>query len=84
MTCSFKYSNEKINLMWNHIRDMQLSTTDHGTCTIHFTDESEKAKAFYELIHSKAQFSGVDKNTLIINKKDRTMLKSKNIIYQEI
>ncbi|MCV0366134.1 MAG: hypothetical protein K5798_02570 [Nitrosopumilus sp.] len=57
---------------------------ESNTCTIHFTDESEKAKAFYELIHAKAQFSGIDKSTLVINKQDCAMLKSKNIDYQEI
>lgn len=54
------------------------------TCTIHFTDEDEKAKAFYELIHSKAQFSGIDKSTIVIGKQDCEMLKNKNITYQEI
>jgi hypothetical protein len=59
-------------------------TAEPRTCTIQFDDESEKAKAFYELIHSKAQFSGIDKTTLVINKQDCVILKNKNIIYREI
>lgn len=54
------------------------------TCTIKFSDESEKAKAFYELIQSKAQFSGVEKDTLVIHKKDCQMLENKNITYQRL
>lgn len=63
---------------------MSQSTTDLETCTIHFTDESEQAKAFNHLIHSKASFSGVDKNTITIKKSDCALLKSKNIHYKEI
>jgi len=51
------------------------------TCTISFRDEEEKAKAFYELIHSRAQFSGIGKNTFVVTKKDCRMLKSKHIKY---
>lgn len=58
--------------------------TESKTCTIQFDNESEKAKAFYELIHSKAQFSGIDKTTIVIDKQDCVMLKNKNIIYHEI
>ena len=59
-------------------------TTDLETCTIHFTDESEQAKAFNHLIHSKASFSGIEKNTITIKKSDCITLRSKNIRYQEI
>lgn len=51
------------------------------TCTVSFRDEGEKAKAFYELIHSRAQFSGIGKDTFVITKKDCRMLKSKHIKY---
>ena len=51
------------------------------TCTINFPNEDEKAKAFYELIHSKAQFSGIEKNTIVVQKKDCILLKNKNIKY---
>lgn len=64
-------------------RGMQTST-DLETCTIHFTDESEQAKAFNHLIHSKVSFRGVDKNTIIVKKSDCSVLKSKNIHYREI
>ena len=60
------------------------TNTESGTCTIHFTDESEQAKAFNHLVHSKAHFSGVEKNTIIIKKSDCVALKSKNIHYEEI
>jgi hypothetical protein len=53
-------------------------------CTVSFSDEVEKAKAFYELIHSSAPFSGIDKNTFIITKKDCKVLKSKHIKYTTI
>jgi hypothetical protein len=55
-----------------------------NTCTISFNDKEEKAKAFYELIHSKAPFNGVDKNTFVISKKDCKMLRSKHIKYDII
>lgn len=58
--------------------------TESKTCTIQFDDESEKAKAFYELIHAKAQFSGIDKTTLVVDKKDCILLENKNIIYHKI
>jgi len=58
--------------------------TESGTCTIRFTDESEQAKAFNHLVHSKAIFSGVDKNTITIKKSDCIVLKSKDIHYEEI
>ena len=57
---------------------------DSGTCTIHFTDESEQARAFNYLVHTKASFSGVEKNTITIKKSDCVALKSKNIRYEEI
>ena len=55
-----------------------------NTCTISFNDEEEKAKAFYELIHSKAQFSGIGKNTFVISKKDCKRLKTKHIKYETV
>ena len=55
-----------------------------GTCTISFANEDEKARAFYELIHSKAQFSGIDKDTIVIQRKDCALLKNKNIKYSII
>lgn len=58
--------------------------TESGTCTIHFTDESEQAKAFNHLVHSNAYFSGVEKNTIIIKKSDCVALRSKNIHYDEV
>ncbi len=61
-----------------------MDTTDSGFCTIHFTDESEQAKAFNHLIHSKASFSGVEKNTITVRKSDCAVLKSNNIRYEEI
>lgn len=57
---------------------------DSELCTIHFTDESEQAKAFNHLIHSRASFSGVEKNTITIRKSDCVELKNKNIHYEEI
>lgn len=55
-----------------------------NTCTISFSDEREKAKAFYELIHSGAQFNGIGKNTLVISKKDCERLRTKHIKYEKI
>lgn len=46
--------------------------------------QDQKAKAFYTLIHAKSQFSGIGKNTLVIQKKDCKLLKSKNIKYEII
>ena len=57
---------------------------DSGLCTIHFKDEAEQAKAFNYLIHSKASFSGVEKNTITIRKSDCVELKNKNIRYEEV
>ena len=61
---------------------MSKMTSGNDTCTISFRTESEKAKAFYELIHSKSQFSGIGKNTLVVQKKDCKLLKNKNIKYE--
>lgn len=66
-----------------HTYNNRMSTRD-ATCTIAFTDEEEKARAFYALIHSGAQFSGVGKDTFVVARKDCRMLKSKNIKYREI
>jgi len=63
---------------------MSKMASNHETCTIDFHNKDEKAKAFYELIHSKSQFSGIGKNTLVIQKKDCKLLKSKNIKYEII
>lgn len=55
-----------------------------NTCTISFSDEEEKAKAFYALIHSRAPFSGIGKNTFVITKKDCRMLRNKHIKYKTV
>lgn len=60
------------------------ASEDSGLRAIYFTDESEQAKAFNYLIHSKASFSGVEKNTITIRKSDCLELKNKNICYEEI
>ena len=57
---------------------------DSAFCTIHFTNESEQAKAFNHLIHARASFSGAEKNTITIRKSDCVFLKSKNIDYEEV
>jgi hypothetical protein len=57
---------------------------DLSICKIRFTDESEQAKAFNHLIHSKASFSGVEKNTITIRKSNCVGLKNNNIHYEEI
>jgi len=62
--------------------DVSKTMSGNDTCTISFRTESEKAKAFYELIHSKSQFSGIGKNTLVVQKKDCKLLKNKNIKYE--
>ncbi len=64
--------------------DISKMTSNHETCTIGFHNKSEQAKAFYELIHSKSQFSGIGKNTFVIQKKDCELLKNKNIKYDII
>lgn len=66
-----------------HIVHMGVSE-DSESCTIRFTDESEQVKAFNHLIHSKASFSGIEKNTITIRKSDCVELKSKDIHYEEI
>jgi hypothetical protein len=63
---------------------MDVTDNEFGICTIRFADESEQAKAFNHLIHSKASFSGVEKNTITIRKSDCVELKNKNIRYEEI
>ena len=69
---------------WRTQLYMSKMVSGRGTCTIRFTDKSEKDRAFYELIHSKKQFSGIDKNTLVIQEKDCVYLESKNIKYEKI
>ena len=54
------------------------------TCTISFSDQKEKARAFYELVHSKAQFSGIGKDTFVVSKKDCKRLRTKHIKYETI
>jgi len=63
---------------------MDLANKDVSVCTIRFVNESDQARAFNYLIHSKASFSGVEKNTITIRKSDCTELKNKNIHYEEI
>jgi hypothetical protein len=53
-------------------------------CTVRFTDENQKARAFYELVHSNAQFSGIGKDTFVISAKDCKKLANKNIRYQKL
>lgn len=55
-----------------------------STYTIRFTSQSDKVKAFYELVHSKAQFSGIGKDTFVISEKDCRRLESKNIRYEKV
>lgn len=57
---------------------------EHDTLTITFTDEGEKARAFFELIHSMAQFQGIGRNTFVVSKKDCKTLRDKRIKYREI
>ena len=57
---------------------------EHDTLTITFADEGEKAKAFFELIHSRAQFRGIGRNTFVVSKKDCKTLKDKRIKYYKI
>lgn len=65
---------------------MLMGTTDNDgiMCTLRFTDESEQAKAFNHLIYTKTSFSGVEKNTITVRKKDCLELKNKNIHYEEV
>lgn len=58
--------------------------SDRSMCTIRFNSENEKARAFYELVHSKAQFSGIGKNTFVISEKDCKRLRTKHIRYQKL
>lgn len=58
--------------------------SERSTRKIAFKNEEEKAKAFYELVHSRAQFTGIGKNTFIISKKDCQTLKDKDIKYYEL
>ncbi len=57
---------------------------DVGTCVIKFEDPAEKAKAFFELVHSRANFNGIGKDTLVIKKTDCDVLESKNIKYKHL
>lgn len=58
--------------------------SDRSVCTIRFTDENQQARAFYELVHSKAQFSGVGKNTFVVSEKDCKRLDNKKIKYERV
>ena len=59
-------------------------TSGDGTCTIKFDDPAEKAKACFELVHSRANFSGMGKDVLVIRKSDCDFLKSKDIKYKHL
>ncbi|MGI0045745.1 MAG: hypothetical protein ACREBB_00965 [Nitrosotalea sp.] len=63
---------------------MSKMTPVRKTCIISFDNKAEQARAFYELVHSKAQFSGIGKNTIVIQKTDCKLLESKNIKYKTI
>lgn len=52
------------------------------TCTISFDDPNQKDNAFQYLVHAKSRFTGVDKNTIIIQKSDCDALKNRGIKYQ--
>lgn len=58
--------------------------TADGMCTIGFNSEKQMDRAFYVLMHSNAQFSGIGKDKLVIHKKDCRKLKGKNIKFHEI
>lgn len=51
---------------------------------ISFETPDDKARGFYELIHSRASFTGVGKNKFIVAKKECDFLKTKNIKYRQI
>jgi hypothetical protein len=56
----------------------------NSMCTIRFASQGDKARAFYELVHSKAQFSGIGKDTFVISEKDCRRLMKKNISYEKV
>lgn len=58
--------------------------TANGMCKIEFDNDKQMDRAFYELMHSNAQFSGIGKKTLVVQKKDCRKLKGKNIKFHEI
>lgn len=70
-----------------YIRQMPIDSemqSKNSTCIIKFDNDSETARAFYELVHSKAQFSGIAKDTFVISKKDCARLTKKHIHYQRL
>jgi hypothetical protein len=58
--------------------------SDSSMITIQFEDKDQKARAFYELVHSKAQFSGIGKDTFVVSAKDCKRLANKNIRYKKL
>ena len=58
--------------------------SDSSMVTIQFEDENQKARAFYELVHSKAQFSGIGKDIFVVSAKDCKRLANKNIRYRKL
>lgn len=58
--------------------------TSESACTIGFDDPKEKAKAFFELVHSRANFSGMGKNTLVVTKDACDLLESKDIKFKHL
>jgi hypothetical protein len=44
----------------------------------------KRLRAFYELVHSKAEFSGIGKDTFVVSKKDCERLRTKHIKYETI
>lgn len=73
-----------ITLNYHTINYTVTAMAESGTHTITFKDEDEKAKAFFELIHSGASFRGIGKNKFVVSDKDCKTLKTKRIKYYEI
>ena len=55
-----------------------------NVCTIGFDDQKEKARAFFELVHSRTSFSGIGKDALVVTKDACDLLESKDIKFKHL
>ncbi len=79
LTCGHKYRFFRRNLL-EHIQLSESATTH----VIRFNTEEDRVNGFYELLLSKSQFRGIEKNKFEVTDEHRKSLADKQIKYSEV
>ena len=77
LTCGHKYRLFSRNIM-EHIHLSESVTTR----VIRFDTEEDRVSGFYELLLSKSQFRGIEKNKFEVTNEQRKLLENKHINYK--